>query len=106
MSEEVKVEVCVAFCSCEGHSLFEGLPLQREGRIFQTEALVCFMNDVEYDTIRVTHFVRKARLKKVSRAATITSQQTPAPVNPPRHAHHLFIHLVHSLVCVYRTGFR
>lgn len=52
MSEEVKVEVCVAFCSHEGHTLFEELPLRREGRFFDTEALVCFMNDdIEYDTI-------------------------------------------------------
>lgn len=43
------------------------------------EALVCFMNDIEYDAPDETilHFIRKAKLKKMyTQAAHIISQQT------------------------------
>lgn len=60
-------------------------------------------DDIEYDTPDITShtFRQKSQALKKTQAAHIISQQTPlSRKNPPRHAHHLFIHPVHPSVYI------
>lgn len=70
------------------------------------EALVCFMNDdIEYDAPdKTSHtFHQKSQTekkKKEKRNVHLSSAYNLTAKPCSRHAHHLFIHLVHSCLCI------
>lgn len=101
------------FCYHEGHILFEELPLEKKKKTetekkrlsIDWEALVCFMNDdIEFDapdkTSHTFHQKSQTEKRKKKRNVHLSSAYnlTAKPCSP--HAHHLFIHLVHSCLCI------